>query len=88
MSDSILMQTEPGLQYDHWGRRVDLLQTSEGWRLLRDFTIREGIVAHAYARRDGEYSRVHAFTKAMLMVGDSHTILCPFAMTDGAARGK
>ncbi|EJD48253.1 hypothetical protein AURDEDRAFT_151052 [Auricularia subglabra TFB-10046 SS5] len=78
---------EPTLtQYDHWGRRVDLLQTSEGWRMLRDFTVREGVVALAYQRRHGPYSRVHALAKAMLMVGDTHTILCPFAMTDGSAR--
>ncbi|KZV98813.1 acyl-CoA dehydrogenase/oxidase C-terminal [Exidia glandulosa HHB12029] len=78
---------EPTLtQYSHWGERVDQLQTSEGWRLLRDFAFREGVVALAYRRQHGPYSRVHSFTKAMLMVADSHTILCPFAMTDGAAR--
>lgn len=78
---------EPTLtQYDHWGRRIDHLQTSEGWRILRDFTVREGVVALAYQRRHGPYSRVHALAKAMLMVGDTYAILCPFAMTDGTAR--
>lgn len=80
---------EPTLtQYDHWGNRIDQLQVSEGWRVMTDFSIREGIVALSYQRQHGEFSRVHAFAKNLLIAGDGHTIMCPFAMTDGAARGE
>lgn len=61
-------------QYDHWGRRVDELRTSEGWRKLEEFAIQEGFVADAYERKHGHLSRVHAFAKVMVMTGDCHVV--------------
>ncbi|KAL0961129.1 hypothetical protein HGRIS_006103 [Hohenbuehelia grisea] len=74
------------VQYDQWGRRIDDLQTSEGWRELKAFTQKEGIPAIAYERKHQEHSRSYLFAKVMLMTGDAHMIFCPISMTDGSAR--
>ncbi|KAJ7108438.1 acyl-CoA dehydrogenase NM domain-like protein [Mycena crocata] len=73
-------------QYNAWGERVDLLQTSEGWRTLKNLAIKEGYISNGYERKFQEHSRVYMFSKCMLMTGDYHVIMCPFGMTDGAAR--
>ncbi|KAG5634790.1 hypothetical protein H0H81_000788 [Sphagnurus paluster] len=73
-------------QYDQWGRRVDLLETSEGWRDLKAVSQREGIPGIFYERTYGEHSRSYGFAKMILMVGDSHEVFCPLSMTDGTAR--
>ena len=73
-------------QYDQWGRRIDTLYTSEGWRKLKAIAQREGIPAIFYERQYGEHSRVYGFAKVLLMVGDTHEVFCPLSMTDGAAR--
>ncbi|TFK64633.1 hypothetical protein BDN72DRAFT_825377 [Pluteus cervinus] len=74
------------IQYDQWGRRVDILETSEGWRDLKAAAQKEGIPAIFYERIYGEHSRVYGFAKVLLMVGDSHEVFCPLSMTDGTAR--
>ncbi|KAG5635043.1 hypothetical protein H0H81_012627 [Sphagnurus paluster] len=73
-------------QYDQWGRRVDELETSEGWRALQAVGQQEGILSIFYERTYGEHSRSYGFAKVMLMVADSHKIVCPLATTDGTAR--
>jgi alkylation response protein AidB-like acyl-CoA dehydrogenase len=73
-------------QYDHWGRRVDDLKTSEGWRKLEAFAVSEGYISIPYERKYAELSRVYAFLKVMVMTGDCHVIMCPMGMTDGGAR--
>ncbi|KAI0674440.1 acyl-CoA dehydrogenase NM domain-like protein [Trametes maxima] len=73
-------------QYDEFGRRVDRLQTSEGWRKLKHFAIREGYNAIAYEREYGEHSRTCQFARTMVMTGDCHVIMCPMGMTDGVIR--
>ncbi|KAJ7643232.1 acyl-CoA dehydrogenase NM domain-like protein, partial [Mycena rosella] len=73
-------------QYNAWGERVDLLQTSEGWGALKTIATKEGYLSNAYERKHHEYSRVYMFSKCMLMTGDFHVIMCPLGMTDGAAR--
>ena len=66
---------EPKLvQYDHWGRRVDDLQTSEGWRGLKAKMQQEGAVGIFFEREFGEYSRVYGFSKTFLATGDSHVV--------------
>ncbi|KAF7313972.1 Acyl-CoA dehydrogenase NM domain-like protein [Mycena chlorophos] len=78
---------EPVLtQYDSWGNRVDNLQVSEGWKILKTFACKEGLVSIAYERRFQDKSRIWQFAKSLLMVADCHVIMCPYAMTDGAAR--
>jgi len=74
------------IQYSHWGRRIDQLQTSEGWRRLKEIAIEEGLVSISYERRYGEWSRVYAFAKALLFTGEGRVVGCPISMTDGCAR--
>ncbi|KAI0746928.1 acyl-CoA dehydrogenase NM domain-like protein [Daedaleopsis nitida] len=74
------------VQYNEWGQRVDRLHTSEGWRELETFAIKEGYSAIAYERKYGEHSRIFQFARTMVMTGDCHAIMCPMGMTDGAAR--
>jgi alkylation response protein AidB-like acyl-CoA dehydrogenase len=73
-------------QFDPWCRRVDEIQTSGGWKQLKAVAAEEGLVAIAYERQYGEYSRLYQFAKLYLFVPDSATYGCPLAMTDGAAR--
>ena len=61
-------------QYDQWGRRVDNLQTSEGWRDLKAVAQKEGIPGIFYERKFKEHSRVYGFAKMMIMVGDTHEV--------------
>lgn len=70
---------EPHLvQYDHWGRRIDDLQTSEGWRGLKAKMQEEGTVAIFYERQHGEYSRVYGFMKTLLASSDSQVVSFSF----------
>ncbi|KAH6912831.1 acyl-CoA dehydrogenase domain-containing protein [Coprinopsis sp. MPI-PUGE-AT-0042] len=73
-------------QYDQWGRRVDVLHTSEGWRKLKGVAQREGIPGIFYERKFGEHSRIYGFAKVLLLVGDTQEVFCPISMTDGTAR--
>ncbi|TFK27631.1 acyl-CoA dehydrogenase domain-containing protein [Coprinopsis marcescibilis] len=73
-------------QYDQWGRRIDHLQTSEGWRKIKAISQTEGIPGIFYERTYNEHSRVYGFAKILLMVGDTQEVFCPLSMTDGTAR--
>lgn len=68
------MQPPTLTQYDQWGRRIDKLQTSEGWRKMKEIVVREGLVAIPHERKHGEYSRIHAFAKYFIMSGDSQVV--------------
>ncbi|KAH9852504.1 acyl-CoA dehydrogenase NM domain-like protein [Lenzites betulinus] len=81
-----LVQPPTLTQYNEWGQRVDDLRTSEGWRKLEEFALREGYNAVAYERKYGEYSRTYMFARTMVMTGDCHVIMCPMGMTDGSTR--
>ncbi|EIW59446.1 uncharacterized protein TRAVEDRAFT_122464 [Trametes versicolor FP-101664 SS1] len=74
------------IQYDSWGRRVDELRTSEGWRGLKELYQREGTVAIPYERKYGEHSWPYGFAKLFISVADSEVVDCPLSMTDGVAR--
>jgi hypothetical protein len=62
------------VQYDQWGRRVDKLETCEGWRDLKAVAQTEGLPAIFYERKYNEHSRTYGFAKILLMVGDSHEV--------------
>ncbi|RDX41818.1 hypothetical protein OH76DRAFT_1489147 [Lentinus brumalis] len=75
-------------QYSEFGQRVDRLHTSEGWRELKDFAVREGYTAIANERKYEEHSRTFQLARTMVMTGDCYVamIMCPMGTTDGAAR--
>lgn len=69
-----------------WGQRIDEIRMSEGWRRLEGEAAKHGIVAAAYERRFGEWSRVYQMALLYLFHPSSAFVSCPLAMTDGAAR--
>ncbi|OBT91975.1 hypothetical protein VE01_09961 [Pseudogymnoascus verrucosus] len=71
--------------WDTFGERRDDLVTSEGWRKLQDLGVQEGIIAIPYEVNEGQYSRVYQFLKYHVFSGSSAYVICPSAMTDGAA---
>jgi alkylation response protein AidB-like acyl-CoA dehydrogenase len=80
-------KNEPVLtQWDAWGNRVDRIEVSPLWREAERIAAERGLVATAYERRHGQYSRVHQFALAYLFTPSTDLYSCPLAMTDGAAR--
>lgn len=73
-------------QFDEWGRRIDKINLSEGWKALEKAAALDGIVATAYERKFGEFSRVYQMALLYLYHPSSAFFSCPLAMTDGAAR--
>ena len=72
--------------YDPWGRRIDDIKVSPGWQSLEKAAAEEGIVATAYNRKWGSFSRVYQMALLYLYSPSSAIYSCPLAMTDGAAR--
>jgi putative acyl-CoA dehydrogenase len=72
--------------YSPWGKRIDEIQTSPGWKALEALASTEGIVATAYDRKWGAFSRVYQMALLYLYSPSSAICSCPMAMTDGAAR--
>lgn len=72
--------------YDPWGRRVDDIAVSPAWDALDAVSAEEAVVATAYARKHGAWSRLHQFARLYLFHPSSAIYSCPLAMTDGAAR--
>ncbi|KAG9123459.1 hypothetical protein FRC07_014910, partial [Ceratobasidium sp. 392] len=60
-------------QYDHFSRRIDDLQTSEGWRALKKVAAKEGVVAIGYEDGGGELARVLMFMKTCMWTAESRT---------------
>ncbi len=72
--------------YDPWGRRIDDIETHAAWDRLKDAAAESGIVACAYERKQGAWSRWLQACKLYLYHPSSAIFSCPLAMTDGAAR--
>lgn len=78
---------EPKLtQWNAWGQRVDHIELSPLWRRAARIAAEKGIVATAYEKKSGAYSRIHQFALLYLVDRAWHVYSCPLAMTDGAAR--
>jgi acyl-CoA dehydrogenase len=78
---------EPRLtRWDAWGERVDRIEVSPLWRAAERLAAEHGLVATAYERRHGRYSRLHQCALAYLFTPSTDIYSCPLAMTDGAAR--
>ena len=56
-------------QCDAFGHRVDRIATSEGWRKLHAASATEGLVAIAYERAYGPYSRIYQVAKVRALRG-------------------
>jgi len=78
---------EPRLvQWDPWGQRVDAIELTPLWEEAARVAAEKGVVATAYERKHGAFSRVHQFALAYLFDGSTEVYTCPLAMTDGAAK--
>jgi alkylation response protein AidB-like acyl-CoA dehydrogenase len=79
--------SEPVLtSWDAWGRRVDSIDVTPVWHEAARVAAELGVVATAYERRHGAYSRIHQFALAYLFDGSTEVYTCPLAMSDGAAK--
>ncbi|OLL23822.1 Acyl-CoA dehydrogenase family member 11 [Neolecta irregularis DAH-3] len=75
------------VQYDEWGRRIDKLVTSEGWRGMKVIACENGLVADGYDNEKWQgQGRLVQFIKVYLFNPSSATFTCPLSMTDGAAQ--
>lgn len=80
-------KNEPVLtQWDAWGNRVDRIEVSPLWGEAERIAAEQGLVAIAYERKHGMYSRLHQFALVYLFTPSTDVYSCPLAMTDGAAR--
>ena len=78
---------EPRLdQWDAWGHRVDHIEITPLWKKAQRITADKGIVATAYEKKSGAFSRVHQFSLVHVVDPSWHVYSCPLAMTDGAAK--
>ncbi len=74
------------VQFDSWGKRIDHIEVSEGWKNLEKFSAEEGLIAIGYERKQKEFSRLYQMAKLFLFHPSSAFFSCPLAMTDGATR--
>jgi alkylation response protein AidB-like acyl-CoA dehydrogenase len=78
---------EPVLtQWDAWGNRIDHIELTPLWRVAERLAAEHGVVATAYERKHGQFSRIHQCALAYLFTPSTDIYSCPLAMTDGAAR--
>ncbi|HET8900786.1 MAG TPA: acyl-CoA dehydrogenase family protein, partial [Holophagaceae bacterium] len=78
---------EPRLvSYDPWGARVDRIEMTPHWKACERVAAERGIVATAYERKLGTYSRLHQAALIHMFHPVSEVYTCPLAMTDGAAK--
>lgn len=71
--------------WNPWGERIDQVEVSPLWKIAEVEAARRGIVATAYEKKHGAFSRIHQFALAYLFAPSTDVYLCPLAMTDGAA---
>lgn len=83
----VTRRDEPTLtQWDAWGKRVDHIEVTPIWKKAQRITAERGIVATAYEKKSGVFSRIHMFALNYLVDNSWHVYSCPLAMTDGAAK--
>lgn len=78
---------EPRLvSFDPWGARVDRIEMTPHWRACERVAAERGLVATAYERKAGAFSRLHQAALIHMFHPVSEVYTCPLAMTDGAAK--
>src|SRR3982751_651082 len=71
-------ENEPRLvQWDAWGNRVDRIEVTPLWRKAERIAAEQGLVAAAYERKHGAYSRVHQFSLVYLFTPSTDVYSCP-----------
>ncbi|MEK7433111.1 MAG: acyl-CoA dehydrogenase family protein [Cyanobacteriota bacterium] len=86
MSQSAEKNLPELVQYSPWGKRIDEIITSQGWKDLDKVSSEEGLISIGYKRKYQEFSRIYQFAKLYLFTPSSAIYTCPLAMTDGAAK--
>lgn len=73
-------------QFDQWGRRVDKLHLSEGWKYFKGESAIEGLVSIPYPdnQQQQQHLRLYQAVKLAMFAPSSGMFSCPLAMTDGA----
>lgn len=74
------------IPYSPWGQRIDEVRVNPAWKRYAEVAAQEGLIATAYERQSGAFSRFHQFALVYLFDPSSQVYTCPLAMTDGAAR--
>jgi acyl-CoA dehydrogenase len=78
---------EPALvQWDAWGERIDRIEVSPLWQVAERLAAAHGLVAAAYEKSYGRFSRLYQFALAYVFHPSTDVYTCPLAMTDGAAQ--
>ncbi len=72
--------------WDAWGNRVDEIELTPLWKRMAKIAAEKGLVAAAYERTHGRFSRIQQFALNYVVDASSAVYSCPLAMTDGAAR--
>jgi len=72
--------------WDAWGNRIDHIEVSPLWQRAEQLAAQAGLVAAAYERTYGRFSRVQQFALVYLFTASTDVYSCPLAMTDGAAK--
>lgn len=72
--------------WDAWGNRIDLVEVTPLWQRAERLAAERGLVATAYERRRGRFSRIHQFALVYMFTPSTDVYSCPLAMTDGAAK--
>lgn len=79
-------QNPPRLRnFDALGKRIGVIETSEGWKELRAFALEQGFIHDNYTGRFGVASRFVQMVQLYIFQASSGMWGCPMAMTDGAA---
>jgi alkylation response protein AidB-like acyl-CoA dehydrogenase len=74
------------IPYSPFGKRVDEIKVSHGWKMLDALSAEEGIIQLGYDPNNKSSGRIHQFLKIFLYHPSSAFYTCPLAMTDGAAK--
>ena len=78
---------EPRLRsWDAWGHRVEEIELTRLWQRAAPIAHERGLIAAAYERKYGEYSRILQMSLVHLFAPSTGVFACPLAMTDGAAK--
>lgn len=78
---------EPKLRsWDAWGHRVEEIELTRLWQRVAPIAHERGLIATAYEKKQGPFSRVLQMALVHLFAPSSGVYACPLAMTDGATK--